>query len=177
MSAPDTPSPVEPGNHRCGRRRRLGIAASVVAAATLIGVAALAFAHGSERRHGGPMDGVAMAGHFEDHVMHVFSEVDATDEQKSRIQSIVQAATTDIRALHDQHSGAREELKQILSAPTIDRARLESLRSGHILLADQASQRLVTAIADAAEVLTPEQRAELGRKMAERHERRHGDDD
>jgi protein CpxP len=177
MSGPDTPSPVEPGNHRCGRRRRLGVATSLVAAATLIGVAALAFAHGGERRHGDPMDGAAMAVHFEDHVMHVLSEIDATDEQKSRIKSIVQAATTDVRALHDQHAGAREELKQILSAPTIDRARLESLRSTHILLADQASQRLVTAIADAAEVLTPEQRAELGRKMAERHKRRHGDDD
>ena len=48
--------------------------------------------------------------------------------------------------------------------------RLEDLRRAELQLAESASQRIVTALADVADVLTPEQRAELV-KMAERFQR------
>jgi Spy/CpxP family protein refolding chaperone len=72
-----------------------------------------------------------------------------------------------VHALADQHFAAREQLHQILSAETIDRQRLETVRVGELHLADEASKRILQGIADAAEVLTPQQRAALAEHMEE----------
>jgi Spy/CpxP family protein refolding chaperone len=57
-----------------------------------------------------------------------------------------------------------------LTQPDVDRATLEDLRRAELQLAESASQRIVTALADVSAVLTPEQRVELV-KMAERFQR------
>jgi Spy/CpxP family protein refolding chaperone len=44
------------------------------------------------------------------------------------------------------------------------------VRTDQIRLADQASQRIVQGIADAAEVLTPEQRAALVARLERHHD-------
>ena len=54
-----------------------------------------------------------------------------------------------------------------LEQPTIDRAALEQIRATELQRAETASSRVVQAIADAAEVLTPEQRIELIRLAAQ----------
>jgi Spy/CpxP family protein refolding chaperone len=48
-----------------------------------------------------------------------------------------------------------------LRQPKTDRAALEALRAEHLALADDVSKRLAAGLADAADVLTPEQRAKL----------------
>jgi Spy/CpxP family protein refolding chaperone len=75
-----------------------------------------------------------------------------------------------VRALKEQHVSAHKQLHEILSADVIDRARLEAVRTDQIRLADQASQRIVQGIADAAEVLTPEQRAALVARLERHHD-------
>ena len=52
----------------------------------------------------------------------------------------------------------------------MDRGALEQLRAGEIGKLDQASRTLVQSMADAAEVLRPDQRAKLASLMAEHHE-------
>ena len=52
-----------------------------------------------------------------------------------------------------------------LAAPTVDRAKLETLRADQMKLAETATKRVTDAVADIADVLTPAQRAELGQRV------------
>ena len=63
---------------------------------------------------------------------------------------------------NEKVQAARVTGRELLTQQTIDRAALEKLRADQIAIHDAASRRLIQAIADAAEALTPEQR----RKMA-----------
>jgi Spy/CpxP family protein refolding chaperone len=158
-------------------RRGLIIAGSAIAVlAALVAVNVFARGGGWHHGRGGPMAAEEMADHLEHGVKYVLSDIDATPEQKAQITSIVQAAARDVHAMHDQHVNGRQQLREILSAATVDRARLETLRADHLALADAASKRIATALADAADVLTPEQRSELASKMQERHRHWRGDE-
>ena len=150
-------------NQPAPRKRRL-VMGSIITAVVVLAGSALAYAHGMGGgwRHGG-MDAAEMTEHLQVHVQHVLEQVDATPEQKAQIKDIVAAATKDLEALREQHGGAHKELHEIFTAPTIDRAKLEALRAEHMQALDAASKRCATALADAAEVLTPEQRKQLGR--------------
>jgi Spy/CpxP family protein refolding chaperone len=57
-----------------------------------------------------------------------------------------------------------------LTQPTVDRQTLEQLRQAELQLAEAASTRIVQALADVADVLTPEQRVQLV-KLAEQFRR------
>ena len=155
--------------------RRTWLGASALAALGL-GAAGVAATPGwlGHARHG--------FGHFrggphsfdEEDVRFVVSwtlrEVDASDEQVARVTEIATAAHADLRALHEAHRARLEAFAQALVAA--DRAALERLRSEELAAAETASQRIVTALADAADVLTPEQR----QRLAEAHARHHGRD-
>lgn len=96
--------------------------------------------------------------------------VDGTPEQTQKIAAIAKQAAADLRGLRKNRADLRGQASALLKAPTIDRAAIESLRSQQLALADTVSKRASTAFADAAEVLTPEQRV----KLAERFEKRRG---
>ncbi|MEO8061245.1 MAG: Spy/CpxP family protein refolding chaperone [Pseudomonadota bacterium] len=157
-------------NQIARRRPRLfaGIAVAVVA---LVAGSALAFAHGMRGMHGG-MDPEEMAEHMQVHVKHVLEDVDATPEQQAQIQAIMKSTLGDLKALHERADSAHQELQEVFTAPTIDRARLETLRADHLKIFDEASRRCATALADAADVLTPAQRQKLAQQMEKRREHR-----
>lgn len=67
-----------------------------------------------------------------------------------------------------QRQQDRQAFIEILSQPEIDRAKLQALRSERIQEMAQRSERMTQAFADAAEVLTPEQRAKLGEVIGQR---------
>jgi Spy/CpxP family protein refolding chaperone len=91
--------------------------------------------------------------------------VDASTEQKQKLTDIMQRAANDLAPLREKHLDGRRQIREVLAAATIDRGKLESLRADQMKLADAASQRITTAFADAADVLTPAQRADLARRL------------
>lgn len=115
--------------------------------------------------HGGMMssDPAAMAAHLDKMIATMVP--DATPEQKAKLMEIGKSVHTDLGAVHAQFGQAHKRIHDILLQPTVDRAALEALRVGQMQQTDAASKRVLTALADAAEVLTPEQRARVAQQM------------
>ena len=99
---------------------------------------------------------------------YMLDEVEASDDQRTKVQAIVNSALADMEEFRDFKREGREALIAELGAETIDREALEALRLRKIETVDRMSQRVLVAIADAAEVLTPAQRAELADEWTER---------
>lgn len=141
-----------------------------IAALIAIGAGA-AIAQGVGKGPGG--FGGHMGMRFAEHRFEkVMDEIDATDEQQDRIWAIVDRTRADLRPMGREFRAMREEVAALLSAPTIDKAAVEALRVKRIAEVDEASKKAVAAIVEAAEVLTPEQRAKLAAEMKDRHEGR-----
>jgi periplasmic protein CpxP/Spy len=91
----------------------------------------------------------------------ILSRIEASDAQRQQVKAIVQATVQDLMPLRAQHRQHRQALLHALAQPTIDRATLGDIRHAELQLAETASEQIVTALADVAEVLTPEQRLKL----------------
>ncbi|MGJ3265056.1 MAG: Spy/CpxP family protein refolding chaperone [Salinarimonas sp.] len=109
-----------------------------------------------------------MAQFMEWRLERTLEEVDASPEQVERIKAIADEARGEIAPLMRGFRDTREDLAEILGAETIDRAAAETLRAERLAAMDAASARGLQALLDAAEVLEPEQRAELVEEMGER---------
>src|SRR5262249_18141924 len=96
-------------------------------------------------------------------VRHLAVELDATSEQQEQLRGIVKAALKDLLPMREKAQALRQRGRELLLAPTVDRAAIESLRGEHMALADAFSKRVSQALADAASVLNADQR----RKLAE----------
>jgi Spy/CpxP family protein refolding chaperone len=148
------------------RLRRITLA--TVAGGIAAGIGFKAFAHG--RRHG-PIDPADLDKHLDRMLKHLYVEIDATDEQKRRLEPIVKQAARDLMPLREQLHAGRREAMELLTQERVDPAALEALRAKKIGLADEASRRVTRAIGEAAEVLTPAQRKEIAAHIARRHSR------
>jgi len=150
------------------RRRWLKRGALGVLAAGLAGgIGYRAFAHrGGFSR--GPFDPAQLDARVERMLKHLFVEIDATDAQKEKLAPIVKQAANDLLPLRDKMRAARQQAIELLTQDSVDRGAIERLRAEQLELADAGSKRLAQAIADAAEVLTPEQRKALAERMQHR---------
>ncbi len=119
---------------------------------------------------GASLDPATLDAHLDRALKHLYVEIDATDAQKQQLGPIVKAAAQDLLPVRARMHDARRQAVALLSQPHVDRDALEALRADQLKLAENASQRLTQALADVADVLTPEQRQQL----AERINRRHG---
>jgi Spy/CpxP family protein refolding chaperone len=165
-----------------GKRRKFFKRAAI---ATLVGGLAAgigyqAFAHGGYggwHRGGfaGPLDPAQVDQRLERMLKHFYVEIDATEEQKQRLEPIVKQAAKDLLPLHEKMHAARKQAVELLTRDSIDRGQIEAFRAEHLQLAEQGSRRIAQALADAAEILTPAQRRQLAERVAaHRHGWRHG---
>ncbi|MCB1499889.1 MAG: Spy/CpxP family protein refolding chaperone [Bauldia sp.] len=115
----------------------------------------------------GPLDPAEVKVRVERMVGHIAVEIDATDEQKEKLTAIFVSAANDLMPIRAEIIETRQagELIGLLTAPTVDRAAIEAFRVEKMDIADRASRRVAQALGEAAEVLTPEQRVELGERL------------
>jgi Spy/CpxP family protein refolding chaperone len=168
------------------RNRRRWVAAALTAALTAAVVGAFgaqipAYAHEGSchshhhawHKHHGKMSPQKMEQRMEKRIDHMLDRVKATDEQKQKINAITKSAFTDLQPLHQQRRDLRRKAMALLTQPTIDQAAFQQLQTQQQQLADKISQRRDQALIDAAQVLTPEQRADLAKRWHKRGERHH----
>jgi Spy/CpxP family protein refolding chaperone len=168
--------------HQSGRGarrpwRRIAIAALVGSLGAGLGINA--FAHGGgfgggfgpggrHMERGGQTDPEAAKRRIDASVRWMLADVNATDAQREKIAGIVEATRKEMVPLREKHREARRAVMDLLAKPTVDRAAIEAIRAQEIQSADAMSRRFVQSLADVAEVLTPEQRAQLAEKMKQR---------
>ena len=132
--------------------------------ATLLGgVAAAASFNAFAHRGRGGMRGSMDIDHM---LKHLYVEMDATEEQKQRLDPIVKQAVSDLAPLRQNLRAARGEALRLLSQDRVDASALEALRGRQIQLADEASRTVTRALVDASEVLNPAQRRKLAAHFA-----------
>ncbi len=118
------------------------------------------WSHRSWRHHHGDAESASARTEFA--TKWVLDHVDATAAQQDAVGAIIRESVEELTALMQQGHGQRQALMDALFGTTIDRAALEEIRRAELEIADLASIQLIEALADVAEVLTAEQRAELG---------------
>ena len=170
---PDHGAKQHCGGNRHGLRRGGFIFTLVVAlvAGLAGGYVGKSFAHGGPGhwRDGMPTDPAKMDQRVERMIKHFASKVDASAEQKDKLAAIAKSVVKDLAPLREKAQTARKQAIEILAGANVDRPALERLRAEQIQLADAGSKRLTQALADTAEVLTPEQRKKLAERMQRGH--------
>ena len=161
---------------QCSRRGLLkfaGLGAAIAALGATVTSRAWAHGQGGSGRGMGQMaDPARMEEHLERMLKHLYVEIDATDAQKSKIGPIVKQAAKDLMPAREAMHETRKQAIALLTADKVDRAAIEKLRVEKLQAAEAASRRFSGALADVAEVLTPEQRKRLA-EHAGRHGRWH----
>ncbi len=187
----DNQGTAKTGWFRKGNRKVIALATGIaIAIGGIFGVQALAnsnayghmklYAGYDGGRHGGHHKGFAdwsdadIEAHIERMVKHAAIEIDATQEQQEKITVLATAVAKDLKPVHDRMRAAGKEIHDLLLADTIDRAALERLRAERLAEAERISKNLVSALADVAEVLSPEQRKVLDVRIKQFRSMRRG---
>jgi protein CpxP len=154
---------------KSGRKPRLW--RGLLLGTMLLGVgAASGFAAGSV--HGMPwwllkagahhgLDPERIAKRIDHRVDRVLDRVDATEAQRDKVSGILKTTLTDLTGMGIRPWETHSRFIALMRADTIDPAAFEALRAEQISNADAASKRVVQALTEAAQVLTPAQRREL----------------
>ena len=161
--------------HRHGfrRHRRGGLLFAILialVAGTAGGYIGKSFAQGGPGHFGMhhasfASDPARMNEHVDRMVKHFAVETDASPAQQEKLSGIVKSAFTDLAPLRDKLRSARVEAIKLMKADSVDRTAIERLRAEQVQVADTVSKRLTLAIADAADVLTPQQRQKVAGKL------------
>lgn len=152
-----------PGISEHATRNRILIGA--VVASLLLAASAFAFGGRHHRGHG-PEHRARM-------VEKMLDRADATDAQRAEIEGILEAA-------HEEPAADREAEREafharalaILTAETVDRAAFDALWAEKAASMEQRHAWMATAIVEAANVLSQEQRVAVAEAMRERFEER-----
>lgn len=102
---------------------------------------------------------------------HMLTRIGVTDEQRAQIEQITRAARDEARAGREAGMALREQMAALMAQPSIDAGAVEALRQQMVARHDEASQRRTQTMLEVAQVLTPEQRAQVAAHVQARAER------
>ena len=105
---------------------------------------------------------------IEKRVDRALTGTDATAEQKQKVSTIIEQAYADMKPLHDKRVENRKAMADAMQAPTIDKAKIETLRQEQMKVSDQGSKRFTQALTDAGDVLSAQQRQAFFKNWSER---------
>ena len=111
------------------RFRRITLATLIGGVAAGIGFRALG--HGGFRGHG-PIDPADLDKHLDRMLKHFYVEIDATEEQKRRLEPIVKQAARELMPVREQLHAGRREAIEILTRERIDPGAIEALRARQV---------------------------------------------
>lgn len=177
MNQHTTPNDSHPatGGKRTARRWLIAAAIAGAVAATGFASASMAGERGMMGMHGhgmgrglghGPVDAATASKHIDKMVERIVG--DGTAQQKARLAEIAKSCYADLQGTHAEFAAAHEKVHQLLMQTAIDRVALEQIRVEQIARMDKISKRMLTAVEDAAEVLTPEQRLRFAEHLKRR---------
>jgi periplasmic protein CpxP/Spy len=130
-------------------------------------VALSAWAQPADRgMHGG------MWGGGPEHMGRLLSRVGATEDQKARVQQIMQKAASDMAGQREAGRTLKEKALAIFTAPTVDANAAEQVRQQMVAQHDQNSRRMMAAMLEVSQVLTPEQRSQMAQQMQQHRQQR-----
>jgi periplasmic protein CpxP/Spy len=95
----------------------------------------------------------------------IADHADANAQQREKLVEIAKAAAKDIAPLRQKAHETRKMLVETLTQATVDRNRVEQLRTEQVAAMEAITKRLTQAVADAAEALSPEQRKKVAESM------------
>ncbi|MGV3553027.1 Spy/CpxP family protein refolding chaperone [Rhizobium sp.] len=148
---------LPPEKRRWSRKLIIGSVAVAIAAG------AGAYAYASNDGWGGRQK--FMRGYMEYRLDQMLTEAGASDDQKSKVKTIVTTTIDEVRPEREARMAMRDEIIKLIEAPTIDRNAIESLRAKQMAQFEERSKAIAKAVVDAAEVLTPDQRKKLVEEM------------
>lgn len=138
--------------------------------AVLIGLALATQADAGWFRHRGHgADPEQMREHAYRMVERTLSHVDASDAQHEAARVVVDETLAELAELHFDRRALHGKVMELLTAETIDGDAIEALRAEKLASAEQASRVLTRGLVELAEVLTPEQRAQLRESGSDHH--------
>ena len=141
----------------------LALAATVVA----MPVAAMPGGHGPSHSAVGASGAGSMFGGM---LNRLLDRVNATPQQRTQIEQIMQSNADEMRAQRDAGRELRDEAMKLFAQPTVDANALEALRQKQLAQHDAASKRMTAAMLEVSRVLTPEQRRQMADYMTQRRE-------
>lgn len=95
------------------------------------------------------------------HVRDALDSVGATTVQEDKVHDIIANGFTSMEGSRSDRMAERKQMIDLLRTPTIDRAAVEKLRADQVAKYEARSKTMVGVILDAADQLSPEQRATL----------------
>lgn len=107
-------------------------------------------------------------------VKHVAIEIEATPDQQEKLTKIFVAVAKDVKPMRSQMRDSARQIHDLLLADKVDREALEKIRSARLADAERMSKTVVNAIAEAAEILSPEQRKVLDERIQQFKSMRRG---
>ena len=147
--------------------RKLFGGAAVALAVVLGFVALTGFRGGCGHAH--PHDSAQLAAFVNDRVDDALDDVDATPDQRTRIHAIADRMLEAAKEAHVGQDDVRASFLAEWKADKPDRAKLHALVDARADALRKLAHQAVDAGADAHDVLTPDQRAKVSRKIERWH--------